>query len=131
MHGLAALRTFHSNFINVGAVEFHSLGFLITASLKEFLAAADGFHMAAFAFPYVKWRSPVTVTADSPVLNVFQPVAETAFTDAFRDPVDSIVIPDQIILYSSHLDEPGFSCIVDKWCITSPAVRIAVLKLRS
>ena len=111
-------------------MEFHSLGFLISASLKELLAAADGFHMSAFTFPYVKRSSPVTVTADSPVLNVLQPVAETSFSDALRDPVNGIVIPDQIVLYSGHLNKPGLPCIVDKGRITSPAVRIAVFKLR-
>ena len=51
--------------------------------------------MSAFTLPDVQWSSPVTVTADTPVLNVFKPVAETSFTDALRDPVDCIVISDQ------------------------------------
>ena len=87
--------------------------------------------MSAFTLPDVQWCSPVTVTADTPVLNVFKPVAETSFTDALRDPVDCIVISDQVILNCCHLDEPGFSCIVDQWCITSPAVWIIMLEFRS
>ena len=111
-------------------MKLHSFRFLVTASLKKFLAAADGFHMAALAFPYIERCSPVTVSADSPVLNIFQPVAEAAFSDTLRDPVDRVVIPDQILFNCSHLDKPGFSCIVDKWCIASPAVGIAVFKFR-
>src|SRR5699024_8935859 len=111
-------------------MKLHSLGILVAASLKKFLTAADGFHMAALAFPYVERCSPVTVSADSPVLNIFQPVAEAAFSDTLRDPVDGVVIPDQVLFDCSHLDKPGFSSIVDKRCVTSPAVRIAVLKFR-
>ena len=44
---------------------------------------------------------------------------------ALRNPVNGIVVADQVILYCCHLDEPGLSCIVDQRCITSPAVWIA------
>ena len=86
--------------------------------------------MSALALPDIERSSPITVTADSPVLNIFQPVAETAFTDAWRDPVDRIVIADQILLHCSHLDVPALTCIVDQRSIASPAERIAVLKCR-
>ena len=84
----------------------------------------------AFTFPDVKRSSPVTVTGNCPVLNIFKPVAETSLTDGFRNPVYGIVITDQIIPYCGFPDIPGFSCIVNKRCITSPAVRIFMLKLR-
>src|SRR5699024_8341349 len=87
--------------------------------------------MSTFTFPDIQRSSPVTVPADTPVLNVFQPVAETAFTDAFRNPVDRIIISDQVILYFCHADKPGFSCVVDQRSVTSPAVWVAVLKFRS
>ena len=87
--------------------------------------------MSAFALPDVQRCSPVTVTADTPVLNVFQPVAETSFTDALRNPVDCVVISDQVIFDCCHLDKPGFSCIVDQWCVASPAVWIFMLEFRS
>ena len=61
---------------------------------------------------------------------VLKPVTETTLTDALWNPVDSIVVTDQIILYCSHLDEPGLTCIVDKRCVTSPAVRIIMLEFR-
>ena len=86
--------------------------------------------MAALTLPDIQRSTPVTITADSPVLNVFQPVAKTSFSDTFRNPVDGIVITDQVIFYRCHLDEPGFSRIVDQRCIASPAMRIIMLKLR-
>ena len=84
----------------------------------------------AFTFPDVKRCSPVTVTGNRPVLNVLKPVAEPSLTDGFRNPVYGIVVTDQVIPYCGFLDIPGFSCIVNKRRITSPAVRIFMLKLR-
>ena len=98
---------------------FHPLSFQITPD-----DAANRFHMSALAFPDIQRCSPVSVTADAPVLYILQPVAETAFSNAFRDPVDGIIVADQVILYCSHLDEPGFSCVVDQRCIATPAMRI-------
>ena len=53
-------------------------------------------------------------------------VTETSFTNALRNPVNCIVVADQVIFNCCHLDKPGFTCIVDQWCITSPAVRIII-----
>ena len=87
--------------------------------------------MSAFTLPNIQRCTPVTVTADSPVLNILKPVSETSFSNTFRNPVDRVVICDQVIFYSRHFDEPGLTCVVDQRSITSPAVRIAVLKFRS
>ena len=70
--------------------------------------------MAALTLPDVQRSSPVTVPADTPVLYVLQPVAEAALADALRDPVDGVVVADQVVLHSSHLDEPGLTRIVDQ-----------------
>ena len=61
---------------------------------------------AALALPDIKRRTPVSVSGNAPVLDILQPVAEAALSDGLRHPVYSIVIADQIILYSGHLDEP-------------------------
>ncbi len=93
----------------------------------------DGFHrmhVIHIHTPRCSEEFPSNGYGNTPVLNVLQPVAETAFTDALRNPVDGVVVADQIIFYSCHLDEPGFSCIVDQWCITTPAVWIVMLKFR-
>ena len=86
--------------------------------------------MAALTLPYGKRRSPVTVSGDAPVLDVLQPVAEAAFSNGFRDPVDLIVVFNQVVLYGRHLDEPGLSRIIDERRPAAPAVGIAVLKYR-
>ena len=70
--------------------------------------------VTAGAFPDVQRRAPVTVTADTPILHVLQPVAEAALADGFGNPVDGVVVADQILTDSGHLDEPGFSCVVDQ-----------------
>ena len=62
--------------------------------------------MAALTFPDVKRGPPIPVPADAPVLNILQPVPEPSFSDAFGDPVDSIVVADQILLHGSHLNKP-------------------------
>ena len=131
MHGSTTFRAFQCDLIDVWTMEFYCLGSFITAHLKQFLTASDRMHMSAFTLPDVQWCSPITVSGNTPVLNVFQPVAETSLTDALRNPVDSIVVTDQIILNCCHLDEPGLTCIVDQWCIASPAVRIIMLEFRS
>ena len=53
--------------------------------------------MSAFAFPYIQRGSPVAVTADTPVLYILQPVTKTALADALRDPVDGVVVADQVL----------------------------------
>ena len=131
MHSAAALRTLHGKLVNVWAVKLYCLGALVTSFLIEILTASNRFHMTAAALPDIQWSSPVTVTADSPVLNVLKPVAETSFTDALRDPVNGVVIADQVIFNSCHFNKPGFSCVVDQWCIATPAVWVIMLKFRS
>ena len=127
-HLTAALGTFQFYGIHVGAVEFDLLRAL-DGHFLQFGDGADGVAVTAGAFPDVQRRTPVTVTADTPILYVLQPVAETALTDGFGDPVDGVVVADQILTDSGHLDEPGFSCVVDQGGVTAPAEGILVLEL--
>ena len=131
VHGAAALRALHCDLVDIRTMQLYSQRLFVAGFFKQLLTAADGFHMSAGALPYVQRSSPVTVSGNTPVLYVFQPVAETSFTDGFRNPVYSIVICNQFIADCRHADEPGFSCVVDQGRVASPAVRIAVLKLRS
>ena len=87
-------------------------------------------HVSALALPDIQRCTPVAVTADAPVLNILDPVSETAFSDTLRNPVDRVIVRDQVVPYRCHLDEPGFTRIVNKRRVASPAVRIAVFKLR-
>ena len=87
--------------------------------------------MSAFTLPDIQRSSPVTVTRDCPVLDVLQPVTKTSLTDGFRNPVNGIIVADEVISYRGLTDIPGLTCIVDERCVTSPAVRILMLELRS
>ena len=110
-------------------MEFHGLSRFVAAHLKELLSAANANALAAVTLPDVERSSPITVTGDCPVLNVLQPVAKTALTDGLRDPVDGIVVTDQVILYRSLFNVPGLARIIDQRRVTSPAERIIMLEL--
>ncbi len=128
-HGPLTFRAGAGDLVNIRTVQLHGHRRVIAAHLLQLLPGTDALHMAAaFALPDVQRRTPVTVPADAPVLDVLQPVAEAALADALRDPVDRIVVADQIFLYRRHLDKPGFSRIVDERRAASPAVGIAVLE---
>ena len=84
--------------------------------------------VTAFALPDIKRSSPISVTADTPVLYVFKPVTKSSLTDGFGYPVYCVVVPYKILTHVRHLDEPGIARVVDKRCTASPAMRIAVFK---
>ena len=86
--------------------------------------------MSALTLPDIQRSTPVTVPADTPVLYILKPVSETALADILRDPVDRIVIRDQVLLHIGHLDKPGLARIVDQRSVASPAMRVAVLEVR-
>ena len=130
MHGLPALGTGNGDSINVRTMQFHRLSLLIAAQLIQLLTAAYRMQISALALPNIQRSTPVTITGNPPVLNVLQPVAETAFSDGSGNPVNCLIIANQILPYSSHLDEPGFSCIINQRRVASPAEGIIMLKLR-
>ena len=86
--------------------------------------------MTAFALPYIKRRTPITVSGNSPVLYILQPVAETALAYAFGNPVNGVVIAYKVFLYIGHLYKPRFARIVNKRRIAAPAEGIFVLEFR-
>ena len=131
VHGAAALRTLHCDLVDVGTMKLHGLRPLVAAQLIELFAASDGMLMAAaLALPHIQRSSPVAVAADAPVLDILQPVAEAALADALRDPVDGVVIADEVLLHRRHLDEPGFPGVIDERGVAAPAERVVMLKLR-
>ena len=130
VHGLAALRAGEGHFVDVRTVQFHLCRIRISGEIRQFLTGSYGMQLAAFAFPDVERGTPVTVTGDCPILQVLQPVTETSLADGFRDPVDLVVVADHVFLHRGHLDVPALTRVVQKRCITSPAVRIAVFKFR-
>ncbi len=128
----AAFRAGAHKLVDIGSVQLYGQSVLSTGHLLQLLAGTDAdLFSAVLALPDRKRSSPVTVAADAPVLNIFQPVAETAGADRGRNPVDRIVVRDQLVTDLRHLDEPGLTRIVDQRSVAAPAVRIFMLELRS
>ncbi|MNV31648.1 hypothetical protein D3C71_1229630 [compost metagenome] len=44
-----------------------------------------------------------------------------------RIPIYTVVVSNQLIFDRCSVDEPAVCCVVQEWCITTPAERIAVL----
>ncbi len=61
---------------------------------------------SVIALPDIERCSPVSVTGDSPVLDVLKPVTESALADRLRNPVDLLVVADKVILNLGDLDKP-------------------------
>ena len=53
--------------------------------------------MSTFTGPDIERCTPISVTADSPVLNVLEPVAESSLSYAFGNPIYSVIISDEDI----------------------------------
>ena len=113
VHRSLTLRAFVSYLVNIRTVQLRARRIRVTALFGKLRTASNAFLTAALAFPYRKRRAPVAVSGKSPVLNIFQPVAETPFADRLWYPVDRIVVADQIILNFRHFNKPGLSCIVN------------------
>ena len=94
----------------------------------QFRDGTDRMPVPAGAFPDIQGRSPVPVSADPPVLHVFQPVAEASLSDGLRNPVDLIVIFNQLLPHVRHFNKPRIARIVDQRGIAAPAVRIGMLE---
>ena len=128
VHLLAALGAADGHGINERTVQLDVLG-AVVAHLLQFLNGTNGMALAAFALPDVEGGAPITVAAQAPVLDILQPVAKAALANALRDPIDSIVVADEVILHCRHLDEPALAGIVQQGGIAAPAEGIIMLKL--
>ena len=100
----------------------HSLLDLIV----EFLDRADADLLTILIAPDRQRCAPETGTREVPVVQVLQPVAETACTSALGLPVDGLVQFDHTILLGSRADEPRVEWIIKHGLICTPAVRIVV-----
>ena len=130
VHLLAAFRTFDRDVINVRTVQLDIVG-AVVAHLLELGDGADDVLLAAVrADPDRQRRAPVAVAREAPVLHVLEPVAEAALADGLRDPVDGVVVRDELVLDRRHLDEPRRERVVEERRVAAPAVRIAMRELR-
>ncbi len=126
VHGLAAFRALEVDVIHIRTMQFDGFVDVFDGFFDQFFPGAGGFQMAAFAPPDVQRSAPVTASGDGPVIQVFQPVAETLFTHEIREPVDLVVFPDQYILDLGHFDVPAGLSIIQQRCLAAPAMRIVM-----
>ena len=100
---------------------------LLSGELFEFGDGADADRFAGlFAAPDRERTSPVAVAADGPVAGVFEPLAETAFLDVFRNPGHPGVGLEHFLLDAVDAYEPGGDRLVDQRGVVAPAVRVVV-----
>ena len=70
--------------------------------------------------------APVSVSGETPILSINEPIVETLFLDVSRDPGAVLVVLDQLILNVSDLNEPGVESSVDQGSVGSPAEGITM-----
>ena len=128
VHLPAALGAADGDSIDKRTMQLNVLG-AVVAHLPQLGNGAYGMAFPAFALPDVEGCTPVAVAAQAPVLDILQPIAKAALSDALRDPVDGIVVADQIVLHRRHLDKPGLAGIIQQRGIAPPAEGIVVFKL--
>ena len=78
----------------------------VVATGLQLLDRADRMLVSAAALPYIERRAPVAVAADAPVLHMLKPVAEASLADALGNPVDRVIVRNQLVAHRRHLDEP-------------------------
>ena len=106
LHRLAAYRAGHGHVVHIWSVEFDAFINVLVSFCNEICSAADALQMSALASPDRDRSTPVSVSGDGPVLDLFQPVSEALLSDEFRIPVDGIVVRDQPIAKLRHGDVP-------------------------
>ena len=79
-----------------------------------------------FCTPDRQWSTPITRTAKVPVIQIFQPLAETAGSGRFRFPVDGFIQFHHSLLASGRTDKPAIQWIIKHRFVCTPAVRIVV-----
>ena len=132
VHGTAALRALHCDLVDIRTMQLYSQRLFVAGFFKQLL---DGCRW----IPYVRRSTPIR-SEESPSNGFWKYPSPVRFPASRRN-VLYRWIPESSLQYcylrisSSRTavmrDEPGFSCVVDQGRVASPAVRIAVLKLRS
>ena len=128
-HRLAAVRACKMHVVNIRSVQFDVLSDVFLSFFNKFSSAAYAFQMAAFTSPDRDRCSPVSVSGYRPVVDVFEPVSESLFSYEIREPVDHVVVCNELILELCHFYIPARLSIVKERSAASPAVRIVVLHL--
>ena len=89
--------------------------------------AADALlFLSVFRAPDRERSAPVAAAGEVPVLDVLEPLSETAGTCGFRLPSDGLVERNHLVLDDRGLDEPCVKGIVEHGLVGAPAMGIAV-----
>ena len=129
LHHAAALRAAQRDCVHKRAVQL-DVGGAVVGHFPQLGNAADRVAAATGAFPDVQRRTPVAVAAESPVLHIFQPVAEAPLADALGYPVDGVIVAHEVVAHRRHADEPRFTRVIEQRRIAAPAERVIVLEFR-
>ena len=98
--------------------------------IVEFFHGFDTFLLAVvLRAPDGQRGAPVARTAQVPVVQVLQPLAEASRAGAFRFPVDGLVQLHHALLAGSAADEPAIQRVIEHGLVRAPAVRIVVYVL--
>ena len=111
--------------IRIGCHQSGSYGFLYL--VIKFLYGFDTFFfVTVFRAPDRQRSTPVARTAQVPVVQVLQPLAEASRTGTFRFPVDGLVQLYHTLLAGGTADKPAIQRVVQHRFVRTPAMRIVV-----
>ena len=96
-HRLATYRACQMYIINIRSVQLDILGNILLCLFHQLSTASDTLQMSAFASPDRNRCAPVSVSGNCPVINVFEPVAESLLSYEIREPVNCIVVCHKLI----------------------------------
>ena len=96
LHDAAALLTVQMHFVDVGLMKLDVFR-NVDALFLQLLNGTDAFSVSAGTFPDWKWRSPVSVSGDAPVDDIFKELTHSACSDIVRIPVDAVGVLQQFV----------------------------------
>ena len=100
--------------------------------IEQFCDRTDtNFLFAVLGAPNRQRCTPITTTAQVPIVQVLQPFAETACSGALGLPIDGLVERNHLLARFGRLDEPAVQRIVQHGFVGSPTMRIRVHVLLS
>ncbi|MBA7698068.1 hypothetical protein ES703_106742 [subsurface metagenome] len=127
-HPGPAFLTIEGQLIDKGSVQIQRLFEAGKARfILQFLHTAHALVMTTgLTAPDRQWRPPITLTGESPVNVILQPVAEAPVLDVLRVPVYLVVAGNQVVLYRRRADIPGLLGIVEQRRFAAPAEGVGV-----
>ena len=94
--------------------------------IVEFFNAANAQFLLVVATPDRQRSAPVAATAEVPVVEVLEPLAETSGSGVLGFPLYSLVELYHAVFACSRTDKPAIERVVENGLVGTPAVRIIV-----